>query len=461
MLIQNNTKYENVGYGSVVNAIYSNPICGFDKENIFIKALPTPLTDDDDILSVYTKELKDYSCRNVKKESMLERLLHLTELNKLRIPVPYNKILEIDFYSMLVSSYRERTLQKGNYAHGEFRLIGNTGDATVEGISLIGRSGCGKSTAIKMLTDRYPQVITHLIDEKIVRQVVYLCVSCPANSNFTVLYNSIGAALDNALNVDIYERLVTSKRQLGDKQTLIENLIGQFCIGCIILDEIQLLDFNSNKESSYQALLTIVNKTKVGLMIVGTEEAKSKMFSKEQNGRRVGKTIRADDYCRSKPYYTMMLGELWKYQWLDKKVELTDDIVELLYDKSKGVIAHTTAFFKAIQFEYLVLEGKVEINYDFINNVITKYFEKLVNLLNEVETIDNSKEASKLVIEANKQFSEITSKLEEDAIKKEQENIMDSFINKNEKKKAKKPKNKKVSVEDMKKVVYKNNPTLV
>ncbi len=55
-------------------------------------------------------------------------------------------------------------------------------------------------------------------------------------------------------------------------------LIEKFSIGTIVLDEIQLINFNSNKENSYEGLLGIVNKTKIALSVVGTDEAYKKLF---------------------------------------------------------------------------------------------------------------------------------------------------------------------------------------
>ena len=44
------------------------------------------------------------------------------------------------------------------------------------------------------------------------------------------------------------------------------------------MDEIQLIDFNSTKENSFESLLLLTNETKVAFVVIGTEDAYEKMF---------------------------------------------------------------------------------------------------------------------------------------------------------------------------------------
>lgn len=103
-------------------------------------------------------------------------------------------------------------------------------------------------------------------------QITYIVVACVPNSNFSALYRQIGEAIDWALgNAEpIYEKMIMKCRTVADKQLKVCELIEKFSIGTIVLDEIQLIDFTANKENTYEGLLSIVNKTKVALSVVGT-----------------------------------------------------------------------------------------------------------------------------------------------------------------------------------------------
>ena len=144
-----------------------------------------------------------------------------------------------------------------------------------------------------------------------ITQILYLFVSCMPNSNFATLYRQIGEAIDNALGYPepVYELMITKKcRSLAEKQLKVCELIEKFSIGTIVLDEIQLINFNSNKENSYEGLLGIVNKTKIALSVVGTDEAYKKLFGMLRNARRAGEYINASAYTSDKEYFNFLLS---------------------------------------------------------------------------------------------------------------------------------------------------------
>lgn len=97
---------------------------------------------------------------------------------------------------------------------------------------------------------------------------------------------------------------------LAEKQLKVCELIEKFSIGTIVLDEIQLINFNSNKENSYEGLLGIVNKTKIALSVVGTDEAYKKLFGMLRNARRAGEYINASAYTSDKEYFNYLLSML-------------------------------------------------------------------------------------------------------------------------------------------------------
>ncbi len=100
-----------------------------------------------------------------------------------------------------------------------------------------------------------------------------MTISCQPNSNFSALYSGIGKATDFALNTDIYQKQIDRIKTLAGKMNKVIELIELFAIGTIILDEIQLIDFKTTKESSFEALMVITNETKMAFCAVGTTEA--------------------------------------------------------------------------------------------------------------------------------------------------------------------------------------------
>lgn len=358
-------KNEDFEFGVPVEAIYVKSKVSTDRGNPFIEALPFPRTEGD-VVCAYEKGLPDYDLDEAKTLPKTEKLLQLEELKKLRFVLPFHEELEMRFYNALRVSYRMREfvfsrnngLQRNTKNEDVVqagRVIGNPADAANAGFSLIGYSGCGKSTAIHTLLSRYPQVIVHKVGDGYFTQIVYLVVNCVANSNFSALYEGIGAAIDRALGniTPTYAAEISKTATLGKKAEKIKGFIDKFGIGAIIFDEIQLIDFSSTRENSFESLLTLVNRTKMALIVVGTEDAKSKMFKELRTARRVGPVISGDLYCGNKSFFSLLVRMLLRYQWFDKTIEATDEIIDALYDVTKGVIDQLISIYTAMHYEYL------------------------------------------------------------------------------------------------------------
>lgn len=215
----------------------------------------------------------------------------------------------------LVNSYRNRYVMSGKNLENDgsrkdnenYRVLGKEGAATNAGFSLLGYSGCGKSSALEILFSNYPQVIVHNngTTSRFI-QIVYLTVNCVANSNFSALYNATGSAIDKALGYQepFYVKTIDRARNLGLKVDRVRELVERFGIGIIVFDEIQLIDFGSTRENSFEGLMTLANKTKVAVAVVGTEDAYEMMFNaKLRTGRRLGATIIGHQYCKNYEYF--------------------------------------------------------------------------------------------------------------------------------------------------------------
>ena len=155
-------------------------------------------------------------------------------------------------------------------------------------------------------------------------------MNCVANSNFSALYEGIGEAIDRAFenSLPVYAGEVARARNLGKKAEVIKNFIEQFGIGIIIFDEIQLIDFEHTKENTFDSLLTLANRTKVAMAVVGTEDARSKMFKELRTARRIGTVINGNGYCSDERFFAYLVKNLFRYQWFDMLVEPTKEIVD-------------------------------------------------------------------------------------------------------------------------------------
>ena len=392
-----------------VPARYIKSCCSVDNGNVYIEALPLP-REGDEVNLAYTQALPDFDSKAIQSMTSLQKQISVASLRNIRVVLPFHPILEQDFYLMLVQSYRNRKskvyvnsemsiVQDDQEVGVEMLLHGNAAASANAGCTMLGYSGCGKSSSLEILLSNYPQVIEHHTDE-IPRftQIVYLVVVCPANSNFSALYASIGAEIDIALGntKPIYKTMINKCKTLAEKADKVCELISLFGIGCIIFDEIQLIDFGSTKENSFESLLTIVNKTKVALFAVGTEDAYEKMFPNIRTSRRTGSLIYASQYCNSKNFFAHIVAFLMQYQWFDEPIQPTEEIVDALYQVTKGIVDQLIAVYMYMQIDYLRARKKPVIDGNYVIKIAEKHFPGMQKLLSEIE--DPEAEAKRIAL---------------------------------------------------------------
>ena len=320
-------------------------------------------------------------------------------LSDFRILLPFHAMIEKQFHRTPVQSYRKRRVQENERVDVDLtvenqnivthsQMLPKCMSDPVPGFTLLGAGGCGKSTGINMMLKHYPQTIIHNRDSWNRRvQIVYLLVHCTPNSNFSQLYENIGEAIDKALdNFQPVYQLQFRRGHLGDKYNLLKQLIRKFAIGAIILDEIELLDLKSTKESSFETFMALSNETGVSVCVVGTLDAYEKLFGKERTARRCGVNIIASRYCANQNTFRAILKFLQIYHWTPKMVDFADtpELWQAMYKVTHGVISDIVSLYAVIQEDQvkcLYQPGKkpAEITSEYIENLGKKYFSILMN----------------------------------------------------------------------------------
>ena len=414
---------------TVVPARYVKAKIKEDEGNMYIEALPYP-RENKDIYRAYSRSFASYDYDSIKKMTKLEKMLQVSMLKEIRFPLPFHSELEFSFYNALLISYRHRTrcpvYDKNINYMAENRdnemtsvLYGDSSDATNAGFSLIGYSGCGKSSAISTLVSHYPQVIIHEDgDGGYFPQITYLVVNCIANSNFSALYEGIGDAIDKAFGnaQPVYALEIKKTMGLGNKAEKVRSFIELFGVGIIIFDEIQLIDFQHTKENSFDSLLTLANRTKVAIAVVGTEDARDKMFHELRTARRVGIMINGNRYCENREFFEYLVSQIFEYQWFKEPIEVTDKIIDALYDVTKGIIDQLVSIYSCMNIEAITARKKIEINADFIHHVADKYYPGIQDVLGSIECNADALELENIRKNADARISKLM-----DEAKQEQE----------------------------------------
>lgn len=357
------SQYENDR--GIVNAKYVHSDSAFGEGNPLIEALPPRLTDDETRLK-YEVAIAGYNSAIVSRMGRNERLARINDIKHMRIVMPFSNELDNAFYQALVDANVDRELVCDDYEGLVIRVYDkdintkmlrvDSASGTGPSFGLIGVSGSGKSSAIKLMLSRYPQVIRH-VDENgcDFYQITYIFLNCLPNSNFSALYEAIGAEIDKALgNTEpFYEEQVRKARGgLGGKLNVVSKLVIRFGISAIILDEIQEIDFSASKENSFESLMILSNNTKVSIIAIGTEEARDKMYVKARTRRRFGKVIKSDEKCNDIAFFRYMLQRIFDYQYFYGRVELTDELLQAFFDATHGVISQLISLYIELHVDY-------------------------------------------------------------------------------------------------------------
>lgn len=393
---ENERQYDSIDLtkNKVVDAVYVKSLLSCDNGNPFIECLPAARTCNE-VLTDYHKPILDYSMAQ-RSWPDYDRMKAIMQLRDLRFVLPFHMALEQEFGLALLNSYRHRSAREtysmrvtmeDHESHTTYVSEKNLGAAINAGVALLGYSGCGKTSAIGTLLSNYPQVVIHHDEEgNRFTQIVYLYVVCVANSNFKALYQSIGKAIDKALGntSPVYEQVIKQQKSIGEKTNKICDLIDLFSIGAIILDEVQMMDFEGTHENSFSSLMNIVNNTQVALILVGTEEAYSKMLPKLQIARRAGARISASSYCENKAAFKLLCQQVFQYQWFDTPVEFTDEDIDILYRLTYGIVDQLISLYIYMHFHYIRLKNKPTIHADYISLISRKYFPGMQVLLEQL-----------------------------------------------------------------------------
>ena len=349
-------------------------------QNPYIEALPFAKTSQEVVETINNVPSLPSREEFFKKPEPIRDMI-LDTIKQYKIALSFNAELEKEFARVLRESYAMRCDQpaefevsvKGVPFQAQSKLDAYHPGEAVPGFAMLGVAGCGKSTAMNMVFDHYPQVIIHhwKDPEETRVQIVYLFVTCSPKSNFRALYVSIGKAIDAALKNrnTVYEDTIRRAGNLGQMAQKIEELIEKFAIGIIVFDEIQNINMNYTSENSIEALLKINNNTHVGMGVLGTEEAFKGLFTRDRTARRFESYISAGRYCTDMEQFTTIIQGLFLSNLFEKTPVVDDEIINAFLTESDGVITYVIQLYYYINADYVSCAKPPVINAEYIKKI--------------------------------------------------------------------------------------------
>ena len=366
-----------------------------DLSNI-IHILPT-MKSGDDLFSAL-EVLPKYD-EAIREAEVPVRLMALSDLY--RIYVPSNMSLEIysKMYLALLRSLQKKgtkmAVQQRNQNHKavlqqEYSGIMGGSDS----FTIIGSSGIGKSSAISRAITLITENRVIEVENPYTKIIPCICVQCPFDSSVKGMLLEILRKVDEMIESKYYENALRAR-------TTTDMLIGNVSqvalnhIGLLVVDEIQNVCNSKNGKSLVGMLTQLINNSGISICMVGTPESAVFFEQAVQLARRsLGLRYDVMEYGTD---FRKFCEIVFSYQYVKQKMEITDGIVEWLYEHSSGNISVVVSLIHDAQ-EIAILNGKEVLDLEALQEAYKQRLSMLHGFIHMEQKRQTSKAKKKVSV---------------------------------------------------------------
>lgn len=344
------------------------------KNNNIVEMLPPLLSGD--VLIERLKDIPEYDDR-IRYEDTAARLMQSVDIYKIYYPSAmsveiYNKLYIATAMSLKKKCTKLAVMQKNeNYRamkkHTEYRgIIGGSDSFTI-----VGTSGIGKSSAIQRAVELIME--KGILEYENSKIIPCIQVQCPFDASPKGMLLSILKAVDDILGTEYYKK---SQRQ-GITTDILIGTVSQVCInhvGLLIIDEIQHVYGHKNGVTLVGMITQLINTSGISICMVGTEESiaffeKAPQLARRALGLKYG-ALSYDDYFKT------FCRLVFSYQYTKKKIEVTELLIQWLYEHSGGVISVVVAIIHDAN-ELAIFQGLEQISLE----ILTEAYDKRMTMI--------------------------------------------------------------------------------
>lgn len=355
-----------------------------------VKSLPEMKTGTELIkaMSVFPEYNED-----IVNENQAVRLMALSELYNLYIPSQMSIEIYSRLYLALIRSLQKKGTKLAIKQQNEnFMAIQRQEYTGIMGgsdsFTIIGASGIGKSSAISRAMTLITANQAIQVDEPYTKIIPCVVVQCPFDSSVKGLLLEILRKVDDCLDSKYYTNALraraTTDMLIGSVSQVALNHIGM-----LIVDEIQNVVNSKNGKSLVGVLTQLINNSGISICMVGTPESSVFFEQAMQLARRsLGLQYGALEYGAD---FAQICKLLFVYQYVKNQNQITDAIIEWLYEHSGGIISIVVSLIHDAQ-EIAIITGKEVLNLDTLNDAYQKRLSMLHGFIEP--TIKKNKNSS-------------------------------------------------------------------
>jgi hypothetical protein len=296
-----------------------------------------------------------------------ERLRALNDLYDLFIP---HDQMSVEIYMKLhlmasrslhkknsLEAIKQANLNRKHLTEGTYPETFSNGTSSDASMTIIGPSGIGKSSNIgRVINLIAPDVVTI---EKPYRKIIpFLLLQIPYDASAKSLFTEIAREIDRKIGTNYLTSMTRVNMSTSRMLSFASSLLLNHNL-CLILDETQNLIINKTGKFFVNLLTQLINSSKVGIVLVGTQEctqlfSSSPFLMRRTFGLQYG-LLAYDEYFRH------FCETLFEYQYTLKKAILTSELLSFLFQISNGSIAIITSLFIQAN-EMAILNGSERID---------------------------------------------------------------------------------------------------
>lgn len=338
------------------------------------------------------------------------RLMALSDIYKIYLPSSmtteiYSKV----YLSMLRSLQKKNTKSAVIQRNENYRQIQNQSYRGIIGgsdsFTIIGNSGVGKSSAIMgsiaVATDNLILEIEH----PYMRIIPCVICQCPHDCSVKGLLLEILRKVDEILDSQYYEQAIRA-RATTDMLIGCVSQVSLNHIGLLVVDEIQNVCNHRNGTNLVSMLIQLINNSGISICMVGTPES-TKFFEKEMQlaRRSLGLQYGALEYNE---YFKYLCETVYKYQYVKNRTEISDMVIEWLYEHSSGLVSVVISLIHDAQ-EIAIMTGKEVLNIETLDIAYQERMKMLhgyiqPSILTKKQTTTKKKTEKKEKAEESKQI---------------------------------------------------------
>lgn len=191
--------------------------------------------------------------------------------------------------------------------------------------------------------------------------------------------------IDELLGTDNFKRYVSRNLSVDAMLPLMGKVVQNISLGMLVIDELQHLNRNGvNQIMNF--FVTLINSFGVPIVFVGTPAS----YDFLQNELRIARRVTGNgeiiwNNMDKDSEFKLFMNGMWKYQWTKKTVPLSEDMIDLFYDKTQGISDLVIKLFANAQ-KKAIINGKEELSLDLISKVADEEFKLISPMINAIKS---------------------------------------------------------------------------